>query len=164
MKIVLAKYYRQNFIFNFCLFLFCVIGTIILYFAWRDDPEVYIIVLFGLFDSFVVAFILVKSLRFLTYAIVEPEKIQSYSFLGKPLCIVKSDKPIYYSIFMAPQGCFEKKKFIAVSNEPFACKENMYNFRIKRFLAKYDPKKIVVLPYKEVPKDYLVFSQWIMVD
>lgn len=125
MKIYLSKYWRQSGIFNFCFMIFLVAG-LIAFCIWSNDKEDYIMVLCVSVYVLILGCMLLGSKRFLTYSIIEKNQIHSYSFFSKELCVISTEKPVYYAIFNTPQGG-RIAKFIVISNELFEYRDT-YGF------------------------------------
>lgn len=157
MKIYLSKYWRQSSILSFCVIIFSVAG-LIAFCIWSNDKEDYIMVLCVAVYVLMLGGILLGSKRFLTYAIIEKNQIHSYSFFSKKLCVISTEKPVYYAIFSTPQGG-RIAKFIVISNELFEYRDT-YGFAKVRFIQHYDMAKQVVLPYNDQVIRLLDFDDW----
>lgn len=157
MKIYLSKYWRQSSILSFCVIIFSVAG-LIAFCIWSNDKEDYIMVLCVAVYVLMLGGILLGSKRFLTYAIIEENKIHSYSFFSKELCVISTEKPVYYAIFNTPQGG-RIAKFIVIYNELFEYRDT-YGFAKVRFIQHYDMAKQVVLPYNDQVIRLLDFDDW----
>lgn len=157
MKIYLSKYWRQSSILSFCVIIFLVVG-LAAFCIWSNDKEDYIMVLCVALYVLILGCILLGSKRFLTYAIIEKKQIHSYSFFSRELCVISTEKPVYYSIFNSPQGG-KTARFIAVSNELFEYRDT-YGFAKVRFIQHYDMHKQIVLPYNDQVMRLLDFDNW----
>lgn len=162
MKIYLSDYWRKNFVFNLCCVILIVLGTII-FCLWSRDKEDYIFTIFSLFPAVPLIAILLSSKRFLTYVRIEDNKIISYSFRNKKLCVVNTHCEVYYSLFISPQGLLGTAEFIAISNEPFKCQDDLNPLK-KRFITRYDMNKQIILPYQKDVVSSLKLNCWIEVD
>lgn len=162
MKIPLSDYWRKSSLFNLCLLIFIVFGTIA-FCIWSRDKEVYIIVICALPFIIILIAMLLCSRRFLTYVIVEAHQTQAYSFFNKELCSINFDTQVYYSIFKSTEGGIYTKQFIAVSNVPFKY-QPVYGASKIKFIQHYDLKKQIVMPYNEKIIPFLKLDDWIKVN
>lgn len=149
MKIYISKYWRQSGILSFCVLIFLVVGLIV-FCIWSNDKEDYIMVLCVAVYVLILGGILFGSKRFLTYAII--------FIFSKKLCVISTEKPVYYAIFSTPQGG-RIAKFIVISNELFEYRDT-YGFAKVRFIQHYDMAKQVVLPYNDQVIRLLDFDDW----
>ena len=152
MKIYLSKCWRQSYCVELGLIIFLVVFLVI-FCIWSHDREDYIMILLVLFQILVLVGLLFASKRTVTYAIIEPDEIHSYSFFSKKLCtVVTTTKPVYYAIFKTPVEGTWRDQFIALSNEPFEYRDiyvYMRGMHRARFIMSYDMAKQVILPYNE---------------
>ena len=159
MKIYLSTYWRKSNLFNLCMIIFIVIGTIIFCIWTEGNEEDYVIILCSLLYILGFGGIIVGSRKFLTYVLVENNLFQSYSFFNNKLCEVDINKPIYYVIFNTPQGQFANSQFIAISNEMFHY-QAFYGITKIRFIQYYDWKKQIILPYNKQTILLLELDKW----
>lgn len=158
MKIYLSDYWRKNSLFNLCLIILIIVGTVI-FCAWSRDSEDYIMIICSAWFVLVLSSILLCSKRFLTYIIVGTNQVHSYSIFNKRLCTVDTTTPTYYAIFKTSQGFLCVKQFIALSNKPFQY-QPVYGISRVRFIQHYNMKVQIVLPYNEKTIPLLKLEEW----
>ena len=161
MKIYLSDYWRKSSLFNLCSMIFIIISSIFFYFYyWSGDGEDYLIFVLESPGLIALSLVLLNSLRFLRYVIIEEHLFHGYSFFNKKLCTLDTAMPTYYAIFKTTQGFLCVKQFIVLSNESFIFQDNISNMFKKRFIARYDLKKQIVLPYDEQTIPLLNIEGW----
>ena len=159
MRINLSNYWRKNDLIIICL-IFLILGGTTTFCIWSADKEDIVLILLMALLVIILLGVLIFSNRLLAYSILEQNKVSAYTFFNKPMCEVSTTKPVFYSIFLSPQGTFVTTKMIAISNEPFECRQNITKMNEKKFIMIYDQSKVIVLPYEEQVNSLLQLEQW----
>lgn len=155
-KIVLSPNWRRQVI------LFCFIGILILLFAifeWNpDDKKGSLILLISALVYSLFCFLMPLFVsRFLTCAICENSTITSY-LLGRKLCVINTNKTVYYVVFTANEGKYQKRDYIILSNTPFIYPPKT---KVQRaVIFSYNMKSQIVLPYEDKTKALINLNQW----
>lgn len=147
--------------------LFCIeaisILILIIYFINNIAIALFVSLFIFLLMKVVEIFVFCSTYRLFTYTINENEFFESFIF-KKSLCTVDKTKPIYYTIFLANEGMFSRKKYIALSNEPFEFQDTssirLFPWDKKPFLVSYNVKKQIVMPYNETTQLFLETEIW----
>ena len=99
----------------------------------------------------------------MTFVRINDNGIESYLFI-KRLCKVDWDKSIYYVIFEAAESKYNRKRYIAISNTLFEYHDapplRVFPWQKKNFLASYDIKNQIVIPYDEKTISLLQVNEW----
>lgn len=86
--------------------------------------------------------------RLSTSVKADGSRLTSYSFFGKKLCTVNTEKPTYFAMFRWGEGQGAIPYLIALSNKPFAYQPFCGNAKV-HFVWRYSMKDILILPYSE---------------
>ena len=107
--------------------------------------------------------LMIRAFRMMTYVKVNKDGIESYLF-RKRLCKVDYNNPIYYAVFTAVESKYTSNKYIAISNKMFECREisplRLLLGKEKSFLASYDVRNQIVMPYDEKTISLLQTKDW----
>lgn len=163
MKIIFSKHYRTAAKLFASLFIICII-LVTWFVLTYEVPFAFA------FYSFCILLLLPIALswRGLSCILLEQGCVTSLIF-GRKQCTVKLDEKVYYTVFeMRESKVGPVRKCIAVSNKEFAFvpKRKHYDayaldmYRDIWFFWEYDQHKIVVLPYDERTKPFLLTEKW----
>ena len=117
-----------------------------------------VIIFFGLgiFCFLYIAMFLFLYKKSLYYCKINNDSIKSYTFFGKELYTLDTQKPVYYVLFMP--GAYE---CVALSNQKIECGEIEAEYSPKEFFKYYDDTKLLVLPYNSATRKFLKLDEWI---
>lgn len=163
MKINMFKFYKAGIICLLTLGIIEIIGSIIFtaYYYTGNGIDDCIILFIAFPIGLVVAlFPICISYRQLTYVLLDDTKCTSYSLLRKRLCEVDFKESVFYSEFYVKFAYKPRVKFIALSNEPFVCKQNSESAFEKKFYGAYNQNKIIIFPYDEHTSPLLNLDEW----
>lgn len=166
MKIVFSPYWRASYAFILFIDFLMIIGTLV-FCLWNRSEEDIILVM--CVCGMVACSLVVMSLsrRFLVSIIVTDGEFVSY-LLGRKQCTINRAEVIYYVIFREMECRFTSRKYIAISNQPFECRQTkdigIFSWNPKPFVGSYDMKKQIVMPYDdETTVSILEIDKWIKI-
>ena len=163
MKISMFKFYKIDIICFLTLGIFVIVGSIIftIYYYSGNGVDDYIFLLLCIpLGIFIILFPICLFYRALIYVLFEDKKCTSYSLLKKKLCEVDLSNRVFYSEFYVKFLYVPPIKFIALSNEPFVCKQNPKSILERGFYGSYNQKKIIIFPYDEQIASFLSFDEF----
>ena len=162
MKIVLSSYWRKNNL-AMCFLMMCAIVLSVQLQSVSNPNEDKGIILVTCIYIGIPLILMIRAFRMMTYVKVNKDGIESYLF-RKRLCKVDYYNPIYYAVFTAVESKYTSNKYIAISNKKFEYRDvsplRLLPGKEKPFLASYDVKNQIVMPYDEKTNSLLQTKAW----
>ena len=118
MSVYLSSYWKKNILVGLVINFMIIISSIV-FCAWSNDKEDYVLVSCSLFFVLLLSYLMFLSMKLIRYVTIKNQDLIMCSFYGKQISSINLESDVYYEILPLIEGTYSRASFIIISNTPF---------------------------------------------